>query len=141
MKYLLLAALLSLAGCSKSIDDKLAGEWTATDDTGDHGSMIFEKDHHVTLTMGNTVVGGASFEANGKKGECKYEVDESKTPMWLDLLVYVDGSKTEPTRLKGIARFVTDTKLQYRLSLVGDRDTTFDAADAKNTLLLEKRGE
>ena len=43
----------------------------------------------------------------------------------------------EKVRLKGIMRFITDNKIEYRLDFTGKRFDTFDPEDKENTIVLD----
>jgi hypothetical protein len=76
----------------------------------------------------------------GVKGECKYEIDYSKNPIWFDVVIYEQGKTEEMGRIKGIIQFITDNKMQYRMTLSfgGDRFDKFDTEDKQSTIVLDK---
>lgn len=133
---LLIAVVFILQNCSNP-NQRHIGEWKGTD-KGKTASLILDKSNHAVLVQGNEVIGGKEFEMNGVKGECKYEIDYSKDPIWLDLVVYEQGKTQEKVRLKGIIRFITDTKIEYRLGFTGERFDKFDPDDKESTIVLDK---
>ncbi len=135
---LVLALTITLCSCS-STDDKLIGEWVAKDKF-QTGNLLLNKDNSAVLVVGNQVIGGDGFEMNGVKVDLDYEIDYSKEPIWLDIVFRVEGNDEEKARMKGIVRFITDTKIEYRLNwgLYSDRYTAFDPYDKENTLVLNK---
>jgi hypothetical protein len=133
---LLISVIFILQSCSNP-NERHIGEWKGID-KGKTESLILDKSNHAILVQGNQVIGGKEFEMNGIKGECKYEIDYSKNPIWLDLVVYEQGKSQEKVRLKGIMRFITDNKIEYRLDFTGKRFDTFDPEDKENTIVLDK---
>lgn len=135
---LILAFIIVLMGCSNS-DQKHIGEWTGSDKEG-KGSLILDKGNSAIFVFGNQVLGGDNFEINGVKATLNYEIDYSKDPIWLDLVIYAEGQNQEMARLKGIIRFLTNTKMEYRLNFnpSADRFTKFSNEDNNNTIVLDK---
>jgi hypothetical protein len=134
----LIVVLISVAilNCS-SKNVRHIGEWKGTD-KGKTGSLIMDKTNHAIFVIDNQVLGGNDFVINGVKGECKYEIDYSKNPIWLDIVIYEKGKNEEKGRLKGIIEFITDNKIEYRLNLTGERFDKFDPEDKENTIVLDK---
>ena len=126
--------IFSLISCSQS--KKHIGEWKGTDEKGKVGSLILNESSHVILVMGNQVIGGKDFEIDGIKAECKYEINYKKDPIWLDIVFSKEGA--ESGRMKGIIRFISDTKMEYRLSFDTSRFEKFDPTDKLNTIVLDK---
>ncbi|ESU19844.1 hypothetical protein FEDK69T_31000 [Flavobacterium enshiense DK69] len=142
LKVIKLALILIIAtlffGCSNS-NQKHIGEWTGTD-KGEKGSLILNEGNSAVFVIGNQVLGGKNFEINGVKASLEYEIDYSKNPIWLDLVLYEKEQKIEKGRMRGIVRFLTDTKMEYRVSFnpFSDRFTKFDSEDKENTIVLDK---
>jgi hypothetical protein len=133
---LIIATIFILQSCSNP-NERHIGEWKGTDE-GKTASLILDKSNHAVFVSDNQVLGGKDFQMNGFKGECKYEIDYSKNPIWLDLVVYEQGKTQEKGRLKGIIRFITDNKIEYRINVTGDRFDSFDPEDKENTIVLDK---
>ena len=117
ISFICFNAVFAIQSCSNG-KEKHLGEWKA-ESGGQVGSLILDKTNHAILVLGNQVIGGDNFVVQGKTGECKYEIDYSKKPIWLDLVVYEPGRTDEAGRLKGIVRFITDHKMEYRVSFEG----------------------
>lgn len=132
----LITVICILQSCSKP-NQKHIGEWKGID-KGKTVSLILDNSSYAVLVQGNQVMGGKEFQINGIKADCKYEVDYSKNPIWLDLVVYEHGKSQEKVRMKGIMRFITDNKIEYRLDFTGKRFETFDPEDKENTIVLDK---
>jgi hypothetical protein len=126
------------ATTSKSVDERHIGEWKGTDYTGKSATLILDKSNHAVLVQDNQVIGGKEFELNKIKAECKYDIDYAKNPLWLDLVIYEQGKTEELGRLKGIVRFITDNKIEYRLNFNGERFDKFDPEDKESTIVLDK---
>jgi hypothetical protein len=137
-RILIFALTILIFGCSNS-NQKHIGEWTGSDKVKT-GSLILYKGNSAVFVIGNQVLGGDNFEINGVKSTLKYEIDYSKDPIWLDLVLYEEGQKQENVRLKGIIRFLTNTKMEYRLNFdsSAERFTKFDIEDNENTIVLDK---
>jgi hypothetical protein len=133
---LLIAVILILQSCSNT-DERHIGEWKGVDNAGTL-SLILDKTNHAVFVQGNQVLGGKDFKVKGIKAECKYEIDYSKSPIWLDLVIYEEGETQESGRFKGIVRFITDKKIVYRINFTGERFDTFDPEDTKNTVVFDK---
>ena len=139
IKHILILTLTILIfGCSNS-NQKHIGEWTGSD-KGETGSLILNRGNSAIFVLGNQVLGGDNFEINGVKAILKYEIDYSKDPIWLDFVIYEEGQTLEKGRLKGIIRFLTNTKMEYRSNFdpSADRFTKFDSEDKEYTIVLDK---
>lgn len=115
-------------------NDKHIGEWKGSEKS----SLILDRNNHAILVFGNMVFGGENFMIQGKKPVIKYEIDYSKNPIWLDIVLYEEGNPSELLRLRGIVRFLTDTKIEYRVDFDGGRFESFDPLDQLNTMVLDK---
>jgi len=128
-----------LVGCSNK-SEKHIGEWAGTH-KGEMGSLILDKSNNAIFVIGNQVLGGEGFEVNGVKTQVKYEIDYTKEPIWLDLIISKEGIPEEDeVRLKGIVRFITDKKIEYRVTFdqSDERFKNFDSKDDKTTIVLDK---
>ena len=107
--------LIVILGSFAPPGHNIVGEWKGSDKTGKSASFILDKTNHLTMIMDGKVMSGEEHEVNGKKVEIKYEVDETKKPIWLDFVFYIDGVRDDTKTAKGIIRFVTDTKIEMRM--------------------------
>jgi hypothetical protein len=139
-EIIVVATIISLVNCS-SENNRHIGEWKGTDNTGKTVILILNKTNHAVLVLDNQVLGGEEFEINGIKAECKYEIDYSKNPIWLDLVALEKGKAQEKGRFKGIVKFITDHKIEYRVNFSGERFDKFDPEDKENTIVLDKTKE
>ena len=126
---LIIATIFILQSCSTP-NERHIGEWKATD-KGKTVSLILDKSNYAVFVSENQVIGGKDFQMDGF--ECKYEIDYSKNPILLDLVIYEQGKTQEKGRLKGIIRFITDNKIEYRGLWVDPEDK-----ENKNTIVLDK---
>jgi hypothetical protein len=131
-----LSVILTLGACSGP-SSKLVGEWKGNDNRGKKNVVIFKNDNIAEWISENTILGGEHFEIEGEKAELKYEVDYSKDPIWLDLVIYRNGIPLEDKRIKGIVRFPSDTRMEWRIGME-NRYITFDSRDMNSTMLLDK---
>jgi hypothetical protein len=135
---LLLPLLLFLPAC-QSKTERHIGEWSGAG-TGDEGSFILREDHTATLTLGRHKIGGEVFKFRDTEGVFKYEIDYTKDPIWLDFVVLEKGTNKELLRMKSIIRFISDTRMEWRINLLkpGERYLEFDQKNGSNTLILDK---
>jgi hypothetical protein len=128
--FILVITTLICASCSKSIHDKLVGEWKGTDNTGTTMSIIFEADGAARLINGNIVI--------GPENNAKWKINDNVTPFQLDFV---------STDLKGntntfpmIVRFVTNDKLQLRMNEdLKIRPTEFSNTDQAMQIILVRQ--
>lgn len=113
---LLLIGICLLLSCSNPKNRHL-GEWGNQDD-GRNWLVKFTADSLVEILDDNIpVLGGPFYKLNdGQPGTCKYEIDYSKNPVWLDVVVFPKGQKKEIGRLKGIVRFLSADKMEWRIN-------------------------
>lgn len=135
---LIICVSLILYSCSSQRDRRIIGEWK---NNGDNTDLIFDDSDHIFFVRNNNQVdGGNDFKIDGHKAELKYEIDYSKSPIWLDFITVVYGKDGQigEGRLKGIVKFLTDKKIEFRIghSVNDDRPVEFDKA---NTEILDKQ--
>ena len=112
-----------LACCGRMKQTQHLGEWSGVDNTGQVGSFVFQKDGTGKITQGKA---SDSF---------RYEIDYSKTPIWLDLILTQDGKEY---RIKSIIEFIDHDKMRWRTYHNDTRPTAFLQEDPKNTLILTR---
>jgi hypothetical protein len=136
LKFIVLIVAVFLLQSFSNHNEKHIGEWK-----GEDGSLTLDKQNYVVFMIEDQVFGGESFIVEGQKGKCKYEIDYSKNPIWLDIVVYEvyeQAKEEEIGRFKGIVRFLSDTRMEYRLSFDGNRYDDFDPDDDEDTIILDK---
>ena len=132
---LIIIATIMFVSCTNR--KKHIGEWKGLD-KGKPADLILDKTNHATFIIDNHVFGGNDYKLESNPAECKYDIDYSKEPIWFDIVLYQKEGNVEKVRLKGILRFITDTKIEYRVSFKGERFTEFDPKDTENTIVLDK---
>ncbi len=101
--------------------------------------LELEKDGHITLTSDGETIGGKSFEINGRKGEARYEINYDQNPIWLDIVIYEKGQEKEKGRLKGIVRFLSNDKIEYRIGFSGgERPANFFDSAEEDAIILDR---
>lgn len=133
--YLLFSILLVLfvASCSKSLHNKIIGEWKGTDHTGATASFVFYADGNAKMIQGNLVIDG---QPQGRT--VTWELNDTQSPMHLDLIVTLKDGKSK--KLPMIVRFITDNKIQLRMSAdMTSRPTEFLDSDQINQIILLKQ--
>jgi len=126
---------------STSINEqKHLGEWVSTSKDGSQISLILKADSTAIFIDGNSVLMGAKNEKLNRELKVNYLIDYSKDPIWLDIILSgKSDEKTDAYQLKGIVRFLTDTKIEWRAS--DDKESrfdTFNSDDKKSTRVLTK---
>jgi hypothetical protein len=139
-KTILFLIILSLFGTKAiSQDDKiLIGKWIGTDSKKESVTFVFTRDKHVSLHLRGKHYGGDDFEANGTKFEMIYELDFTKKPIWIDLILTEKETKVERGRTKGIIKFIDDKNAEILLNFEGNRYLNFRKENEKAQLILEK---
>lgn len=137
ISILFFTVAIILTGCSNN-EDKIIGEWSGLDKRRVL-KLILDKNGDATLVDNNLVLGGKDFVVRGIKAQMKYEINYSKEPIWLDLVVSKKDTEEKIT-FKGIVKFITDTKIQYRVNLTpnGERFDGFDVEEKSNSIVLDK---
>ena len=116
---------------------QIEGEWNGTDESRNKATFIFDKNNKATFVSNNQVV-GSEFERDGIVFDCIYDIDYTKSPIWLDISLRKKGEVNKKIIMQGIVRFITDTKIEYRVNFNGSRFKNFDYNDKKNTVVLDK---
>ena len=110
------------------------GKWEGTDNAGETASISFEKDGYVVLYRSGETLG----DKRDREPLLKYEFDYSKTPIWLDFVIY-DLQGKEHGRMKSIVKFLADDKMVWRISEnQSERPADFDEKDKESTIVLKR---
>ena len=86
------------------------GEWR-----GANGSLTLKNSGDAILIAGNNIIGGNGYKINNLNVDVKFEINYAKSPIWLDLVFYEVG-KNEMGRFRGIVRFITHDKIEFRFN-------------------------
>ena len=138
ISFLLLFLMVIIFQSCSSNTKRHIGVWEGVNSKGIPVNLVLDENKNVVLIQNNEVIGGNEFEYEGKKADFKYEIDYSKDPIWLDFVLYEKGTTQEKTRLKGIIRFITDKKMEYRMNFQKGRYENFDPNDKEFTIVLDK---
>jgi hypothetical protein len=141
LKHFLFLPLLSILVMVTAFSippGKHVGTWKGEDSKEKIGSLVLDSSGYAMLLVDGETLGGKNFEMNGIGAECKYEIDYSKDPVWLDIAIYNKESHHEMSRLKGIIKFISNDKIMYRINFEGERYTRFDPNDKENTIILNR---
>jgi len=144
-KILLLFLILTSVSYAQTKKEILVGNWLGTDASGAKNTMIFTSDNFISMTVNGELIDGKNYivkggKNNGQKGLLKYEIDESKTPIALDIIAYAleKGKQIEKGRFLAILDFKSNDEIKINLSLNGVRATEFNESNAASTILLKR---
>jgi hypothetical protein len=111
----------------QTIPQKHVGTWAGLNQEGGETKMTLDSS------------GNAIFEEDGDKLECRYKIDYSKNPIWLDIIVLKKNTNVELMRKKFIIRFLSEFKMELRVNTNGDaRFDKFDSSDKETNLFFYK---
>lgn len=110
------------------------GKWQGADSSGQKATVDFGKDGVFTMTVDDTEIYGG----NGVAGTARYKFDFTKTPAWLDIIVY-DTAGKEMGRLLSIVKFTGPDTMLWRVNSDPTvRPAEFDEKDKENTVQLTR---
>ena len=113
-----------LVSCGKTKHTEHIGEWSGVDYTGKTGGVVFERDGTGKIIERDTSI------------SCRYEIDYSKRPIWLDLILTQNGKEV---RMKSIIEFIEDNnKMRWRTYFDDTRPTAFLEKDPQHTIVLSR---
>lgn len=123
---IVLIACIFLFSCADS-KSRHIGEWS-NNDGGRNWVVKFTPDSLVQILDDSIpVLGGPYYKLNdGQPGTCRFEIDYTKNPIWLDVVVFPKDQKMEIGRIKGIVRFISSDKMEWRINPTGERFKNFD---------------
>lgn len=115
----------------------LVGSWRGADSTGTRALLRLDANGYASLTMDGETWGG--HPASG--GSLRYQVDQRKSPMWIDFFaVTADGR--EVGRLLWTVERISATSLRVRVGAKpNERPDPADPASTKFTVTLEKSSD
>ncbi len=114
-----------------SVKQKIIGEWYI-----EELQYVFNKDGYATLTMGNQTIGGSDLFA---ESVLKYEIDESKDPITLDLVHLEKSTGKIRNKMPMIIKFTDDDKLVIRSFMTNDRPKEFVEGDDEFTVVFDRK--
>ncbi|WP_333599995.1 hypothetical protein [Flavobacterium sp.] len=123
----LLVAFITLTAfttVTKNDDFNFVGKWIGKDEKGAKGGFIFDKEGYVTFIKGEETMGGKEFSLKGKKINLKYSIDQTATPIKLDIIMEeIESGKSRKLLL--IAKIMAKDKIMLAQEGEGKRPTTF----------------
>ena len=132
MKKLLLLfiATLTLTSFNKYSNSEFSiiGKWEGQDEN-ESGYIIFQKDGYAYFDFQGQVMGGKEFVIRGQKASMTYEVDYSKTPMTIDIIVKKIETG-EINKLLCIAEKIDKNQIKLQMDFTGVRPTQFNENDS-----------
>lgn len=131
-------SFLCLSGTKFQLTDKLIGNWQATDYWNNTSDFIVTEEKLVTFSVRGQRFGGDDFQINGKPVEIKYSINDTKTPIWLDLIALEKESGTVLLKVKGLIEFINFNKAKILLNLDNKRITHFDEKYNKMIITIER---
>lgn len=144
-KILLLFLILTAVSYAQTKKEILVGTWQGTDASGVKNKMIFTSDNFISMTINNEFIDGKNYiikggKNDGKIGLLKYEMDESKIPVTLDVIAVAveKGKEVEKGRILAILDFKSNDEIKINLSLNGVRATEFNESNEAYTILLKR---
>lgn len=135
VRFFLIALCLTFLAVSysKPLKSRIVGEWKGTEHTGETVSFVFSENGDTKMIRGNLVLDGKTV---GRK--VSWRLDTGQDPMHLDLIVA--SSTGESRTLPMIVRFITDSKIQLRISKdMNSRPIEFSDSDNKNQIVLTRQ--
>ena len=123
---LLIISFLCISSSEFQAEDKLIGKWEATDYLNNTSEFIFTEEKTALINIRGQRFGGTDFQINGKPVELKYRINDTKSPMWLDLIASEKESGTVLLKVKGIIEFISFNKAKILLNLDNKRITYFE---------------
>ena len=136
-KTALFATFLSLLFlCTNLVaQDTHIGLWTG-EDKGDVGFINFDTAGYAFFVVDEDTLGGRSFDMGGQLGYMKYTVDYSKTPHWIDFIMYTLDYDMEVGRILGI--FEYDETGRMMLCLDFDSPARPGSFEEEGTIVLSR---
>ncbi len=127
--------IVLLSACStpgkkaqQGINDPIVGKWTGTS-KGRSGSFIFYQDRRADIIS----AGRSAFADIRGKGFILFELDRTKFPNELDIVIY-DKSKKEKGRIPMIFEILNSNKMRIRTFFTKKRPAEFVPGDDENTI-------
>jgi len=114
-----------LIQCERTRHTQHIGEWSGVDSIGTVGNLVFEKNGTGKITQGDT------------SATCKYTIDYSKRPIWLDIILTENGQEVP---MKLIVEFLDRNTIRLRTFFDESRPIEFLEQDPKHTIVLRRVG-
>ncbi|MDR2235090.1 MAG: hypothetical protein LBE92_03120 [Chryseobacterium sp.] len=137
-----LMLVISLGAKAQKSEFDITGTWKATDYWNNESEAVFTEDGYISMTTGGEKVDGKNFIIrggvnNGQKGELKFEINQEKNPVQIDIIALKD--EQEKGRILGIIIPVHQTKFLMLLGINGKRPGRLNDDNTKEVLTLIKQ--
>ncbi|WP_203258168.1 hypothetical protein [Hyunsoonleella ulvae] len=112
------------------------GKWMGKDNH-DIGYLILDKEGYASFEINGKVLGGKESYRKQEKVKMEYQVDYSKNPIEIDLIISTIKTNKEQERIKGIIEFISTEKmiLALQFNSTGERPENFTK---NNSITLHK---
>ncbi len=138
IKYILLTTIILLFGSFKAIDINIVGHWKGSD-SQEIGEMDFDKDGYFSYTRNGKKRGGKDFKASDRITSTYYYTYTKSKPYKIDVVVKLNGSDKDETRLVGIYEVINKNQLKICFNFEGlDRPKNF--LSTKDIMILNRIG-
>jgi len=134
----LLSFFITITISAQSIaSQSLVGKWKG-EDGGEVGIIHFDKEGYVSFTIGEEMVGGKNYEAEGMVFDMYYETDDSSVPNKIDFVIKMDDGETEVARMLGIYALVDKKTLVIHMKFDGTERPDILDKNSEDQITLKK---
>jgi hypothetical protein len=104
-----------LSACSSQ--NQHIGTWVSTDDQGRELQLVFHEDSTVKLSAaGNVIISDEpTLVETGEKIEIKAKIDQSKSPMDLDLVMFINDSADEQRSMRCLLNVISKDEMEFQI--------------------------
>lgn len=104
-----------LSACSSQ--NQHIGTWVSTDDQGRELQLVFHEDSTVKLSAaGNVIISDEpTVVETGEKIEIKAKIDQSKSPMDLDLVMFINDSADEQRSMRCLLNVISKDEMEFQI--------------------------
>ena len=118
--------LTFLSSSAQTVRDKFIGKWKGVDG-GDIGYFIVDAVEHASFVYNGQVMGGKSFDYDGKNAKMKFQVTEQEDGIYyLDLSIIIIDSGITESKMLCIVKFLDYDTMKFGSNFgSGDRPLVF----------------
>jgi hypothetical protein len=111
----ILISFLFFTACSSQ--NQHIGTWVSTDDQGRELQLVFHEDSTVKLSAaGNVIISDEpTVVETGEKIEIKAKIDQSKSPMDLDLVMFINDSADEQRSMRCLLNIISSDEMEFQI--------------------------
>ncbi len=104
-----------LSACSSQ--NQHIGTWVSTDDQGRELQLVFHEDSTLKLSAaGNVIISDEpTLVETGEKIEIKAKIDQSKSPMDLDLVMFINDSADEQRSMRCLLNVISKDEMEFQI--------------------------